>query len=511
MIDVVKANLLSRSQKNLFFKIFEEKNQFFMNSGINFELLKHPQDPSFLDELDEVPYKITPREGRTFFNMMITALNKEIPNNISKSILKTLGTVIQDERQINTFINGNFISSLPLAKTQIKKSIFDFLYLLVSLDVNSLDSEFANAFSETLLPSDPSKTLTLFAIFSKKFNEADDPWPIVDLLFLKSETFTTQDYVQDYLTLLVYLVKTYPIYRKERSKHAWKKMMQMTTSEDIATVRYAYYCLSDVATYIECCKVNSSLIRKHLKDDNLQATVVSFLLVADLNTEYLRDDGLLYVLLHIATRDLKATLILMKLVSLDGEIAKQLILIGGWLLKKLPTMTDTLRLVLVLFKNKSARKGFCAIEDFPTFLQIVSKTKNPGILTTICTMVRRLPMTQEFVAALSESGFIETFYAACDAADDDTCIHSALLLTDRLLEGGYTPEFLDMCDTISVILSSSNNALMEPAAYVAVNLALHKKCLKRLLQKGIDQFFEDNASVPSLKKAAKQFFKIIGQ
>ena len=481
-----------------------------MRKGVNLEVLKKPQRPAFLDELDSAPSNIILSQAKSFFNLTISSLNTELPNNVLKNILKTIAIIIQDEKFLNIFISGGYTSALPFENEILQKSLFDFLYVLISLDINALDSEFANSFSETMLPKDPSKTLTLLGLYSQSFNDADDPWPILDLLFLNSEPFEHIEFVQDYLSLLVYLVKSYPTYRRERGKHVWKKLIQMTTKDDISIIRYSYFCLTEIATIIENQKVNSSLIKKHLKIDDIQQSVLSFLLVVKTNLEYFRNQHLLSILINIAQRDLKATLILM-ILSADTEIAKLMLDIEGWMLKKLPSTIDTFRLILVLFQHKSIRKRLSNSEEFPLFLQSVSKTKNTGILSTICTMVRRLTISKELVGRLSESGFIETFNAACESSENESALHSELLLTDRLLEGGFSQEFLDVCDTVAMILSTPKSPLIEPAAFLAVNLAIHKRCRKRLINRGVDQFFEVNSSGGPLKKVSRQFLKIINE
>ena len=171
-----------------------------MRSGVNLDILKKPQKTAFLDELDSAPSKILPSQARSFFNLIFAAFSANLPNNVYKQILKTVSIIIQDEKFLNSFMTGNYVNALPFENEVLHKSIFDFLYVLVSLDINALDSEFANNFSETMLASDPSKTLTLFALYSQSFNDADDPWPILDLLFLKSEPFEAPEFVQDYLS-----------------------------------------------------------------------------------------------------------------------------------------------------------------------------------------------------------------------------------------------------------------------------------------------------------------------
>ena len=60
-----------------------------MRKGVNLEVLKKPQRPAFLDELDSAPSNIILSQAKSFFNLTISSLNTELPNNVLKNILNT--------------------------------------------------------------------------------------------------------------------------------------------------------------------------------------------------------------------------------------------------------------------------------------------------------------------------------------------------------------------------------------------------------------------------------------
>ncbi|EAY04676.1 hypothetical protein TVAG_474740 [Trichomonas vaginalis G3] len=470
--------------------------------GVNLDAIGNPNCPEFIEELEKSPDLLTPKQAHAFFTKLFDDFKQNIPLSVAKFIIKVIMATLDDETILSVFISGGFAVKLPVGIKGLRKPICDFLYSLMLKDINSIDTDVVENMI-TLIHLEPSKVLTLIAYYSENFEDADDPWPMLDLLFTNSEPFEGPDIAEDYISLLTHLVKNYKIFRRERIKHVWKHVTKMLQSLDLETIRFCYICLTEISKYYEQGTIDPLLIKKHLKSEDLHQVILSFLIMTKTDRSQFANQGLLSGLIKIAAHNINATLVLMELAT-NPEIAQNLASLNGWILKKLPTVNDTLRLVLVLFKSKASRKILAQSEEFPQFLQLISKTRNSSLLSAICMLVRRLPISQDLITQLSESGFIETFYSSAESSRDETSLHAFLLLTDRLLDGGYVPEYVEACDIVADILKEEGN-LLEPASFLAVNLAAYKKCKKRLIELEVDSFFEANAKSGPLKKVARQF------
>lgn len=474
--------------------------------SVNLDLLNNPGSAEFIEELENAENSLMPKQAKAFFTKIFDAFDKEIPLNVSKFVIKVISQIIEDETIFSVFVSGGFAAKLPFNNKGLRRPLCDFIYTLIMKDINSIDADVAANMTE-LINFEPSKFLTLIAYYSESFDEADDPWPMLDLLFTNSEPFEEPDIAEDYISLLTHLIQTYKTFRRERIRHTWKRVTKLLASEDLNTVKMCYLALIEISKYYDQGKINVAYIKQHLKYEELHSTILSFILLAKIDPINYSKPVILNSLIQMATHDINATLVLLQL-STSPDIAQSLATINNWPLKKLPTINDTFRLVLMVVKNKAARKLLYKTEEFCQFLTNISKTRNSNTLSAVCMLIRRLPTTPEFVQNLSESGFIDTFYTSCESSGDEISMHAFLLLTDRLLDGGYAKEFIDACDLVCELIKGESN-LIEPAAYLAVNLAEHKRCRRRLMENGIDQFFEANAKSGPLKKVSRQFLSLI--
>ena len=115
-------------------------------------------------------------------------------------------------------------------------------------------------------------------------------------------------------------------------------------------------------------------------------------------------------------------------------------------------------------------------------LEIVSERTKFGMTGAICTIIKKLPLTPEFVQSLSDSGFLGSYFSSVLENEDADVLMSALRLLDVLSHTCYVREMGEMVDTV-VRLIKEPNPLSTAAASVAVDLCRHSKCASLFKQK----------------------------
>ena len=87
---------------------------------------------------------------------------------------------------------------------------------------------------------EPQKSLTLLALFAEQFETLENPWPLLDILLKKKHYFQKSQFGKDYLSILLYLVRNFSNYRKQRIELLRPLFCSFILSNNIQTAKTAY-------------------------------------------------------------------------------------------------------------------------------------------------------------------------------------------------------------------------------------------------------------------------------
>lgn len=475
----------------------------------NLELLRISSIDGFYEELANAPETLHYNQANEFFNILLSYFRTEVDEYDGNLILMTIAKVLCNDRHLNVFISKGYLLQLPFKQKQFQDSVFDILYVLVNLNPYCFeDDEVTKAFAP-MIRKNPKKALTLIAIFADKFNEIDNPWPMVDLLIQEASRFQGIEIASNYVALVTSLCIKYQDYCLGRAEHCWRKISALLKETDIITLRTVYCGLCNIArVYSKPLSLPISLIKPHLRVKELQKPILTLLVTVPLSGPECCDPTLLQALCTLAERDEKASLVLMKAAE-DEEFAQFMVENSEfWMPKELPTPLDSLRLFLVIFKRASLREQIADSKCFTEFLKMATEQENSGTLSMICTIVRRVNIDQAKIAAMSDSGFLRGFFSTAEEIGNSIATHSALLMLDTLARVGYTREYMKMCDFVSKIVVDRGE-LAEVAALVAVQLCQYKKCALAFKRRRLDEFMKTMLKDSQLRRAAARFIDAI--
>ena len=127
----------------------------------------------------------------------------------------------------------------------------------------------------------------------------------------------------------------------------------------------------------------------------------------------------------------------------------------------LPKTLDTLRLFGVVILHVNLRKKIMesnhSIQFFLNLLQINSV----GVCNAVCNIMKRLPLTEEYVASLSSSGFLSGYFRVVPEVNDKSVQLSALRLLDTLARVRFVPEFMTMIEFVVKLCNSGGELAFE--------------------------------------------------
>lgn len=479
-----------------------------VEESLNIKVFKKTSNKHFQEGLDRAPTMLKPKQANLFYKTVLQHFQKaDISTELGESILTSVFKCLQVKELIPPFVEGQCAALLPLKTQTFLPLVLNIFYVIISADPTIVDETFSQIM-QTLIKFDAKKSLTLIALYCQQFSEIDNPWPMVDLLIQEGQQFNQPGIASDYISLLSFLNKRFIEYRNGRAQHCWNQVMSMLNTEDKNTAIACYGGLCAIADGFTGGTFQIELIASHLLIPDLQDPALSLLNFATLSDKDAGNKKLISSLMQIAEKNVRASLVLMKLAYNSNSAATAIFNTPSFTQKSLPTMIDTLRIYLVLLRHKNIREAIAQNQYFVEFLKKVISLDKPGVVPIACTIIRRVPLSKDLIIEMSNSGFLNMFYSAPDENDDGLTQHSKLLLTDTICRLTFVKDYLVMCEKISNIITT-NGEFADAAALVAIRLCKYPKCKARMKELKLDQYFKSIGSESKMSSTARKFLKAI--
>ncbi|KAK8885672.1 hypothetical protein M9Y10_041124 [Tritrichomonas musculus] len=486
---------------------------------LDFKNLSDPYDDAFIPYLLRVPQNLSPRDSPKFFKIVLSHFNSDIPKEIGNSIMMVIRVLIRNEKIRDIFVTRGFADQLPFKNRYYVDESFCILNELVKNCAEAFDEQLTNKFASILTHS-PSKSLSILCSYAKQFNDlnTDNPWPMIDILIQASKYFTKPNLIQNYSSILIHLCSKYPDYRSARGEYCWNILENIIETEtDVTSLDVCYNSLAALFDYYKEGEIPTRSIKTHLNNPEILDSVLSFLAVLasvelgpnnnSNHTSIFNDTEIIKKLLSTAKTNVKATLVLMK-ASSDIQIASFVLGKGEWLITPLPLLTDTLRLFLVIFGHQKLRRRIVSLPNFIPFLKAMTSINNSGVVTIICTVLRRVSINQEMLDNMSSECFLDNFFQTSIHLGDQVSLHSFLLLLDTLSKVGFTSEFVGACEKL-VYLVKNDQHLNQIASYVAADLCKYEKCALKMKKLKLDEYFSNHLDDPQISKGGQKFLNAL--
>lgn len=481
-------------------------------TGYNLQKLTNVTDNLFIQYVRVAYMTLAPNQLQEYFQILTSHFSHRLHTDAGNEIISGLCRVMNFEKAGEIFEQNGFIRQLPFKQKQYTTQLLDLLFFLVNKAPNCFDDK-AAAQIASLVEQEPRKCLTLLAFYAQQYEKIRDPMPVLDILFHESKNFRTSDCIADYISLLVWLLRQYPRFAQERLQHCWSYLLDMLTITTASHICMIYNGLCAVFEInpekVKEFGIPSEAIACHVQHRSTQQATLSLLIRYPPPPSAKYIDQIILILTEIATYDEKATLLLLEL-AMEESNCKILLKNSEWMCRPLPRTLDTLRLfgVVVLHENLRALVVDCpnTIAFFMSLLQVNSV----GVCNAVCTIMKRLPLTPEFVASLSSSGFLAGYFGVAQEISDASVQLSALRLLDTLARVRFVQEFMEMIPLV-VKLCRTGEELALPAAAVAVRLVRYPKCAKELKAKKLDEFFKQPIADPRVKKYGDKFLVVLSK
>lgn len=398
----------------------------------------------FNEVLESAPLMLPRKFQKQFLHHIVEVLKKpEVEDNIKSKILNCIKLCFGIESRVKDFVDENLYLSLPYSNSVFSDYIFDIMYYIFVYFPQSINNKMVSII-KSLIKQNAEKCLVLFCIYGHSFNIVDNPWPVTDLLFSETSLFSQERFIPNYVSILSYLNRFSRTFKTNRSKHSWNQICTIlascNTDESILSCYKGLITISDTTTNHQ---IPIDSINNHITNKTFQDTILSLLLISDLTEKESTSIRFLRNLVCVCKTNSRCSIVLMKLCD-NFNTAKSLLQNTDILIENLPTPECTLKIVLSICKHKELRDSLPKNANFVPFLISLINENIKNVISIICTLLRRLPLCDEFLLNLSEQEFFHKYFIHCKESFDENDKHSAFLLTGTLCHFCFINDMLFM-------------------------------------------------------------------
>ncbi|EAX96957.1 hypothetical protein TVAG_414380 [Trichomonas vaginalis G3] len=490
-------------------------------AGYNLQKLTNVTDNLFIQYVRVAYLTLLPNQLQEYFQILISHFSHRLHTDAGNEIISGLCRVMNLEKAGEIFEQNGFIRQLPFKQKQYTTQLLDFLFFLVNKAPNCFDDK-AAAQIALLVEQEPRKCLTLLAFYAQQYDKIRDPMPFLDILFHESKNFRSSDCIADYISLLIWLLRQYPRFAEERLEHCWSYLLDMLTITTASHICMIYNGLCAVYEInpekVKKFGIPSEAIACHVQHRSTQQATLSLLIRYPPPPDAKYIEQIILILTEIATYDEKATLLLLEL-AMEESNCKILVNNSEWMCRSLPRTLDTLRLFGVVILHESLRPAIVECPNTIAFFMSLLQVNSVGVCNAVCTIMKRLPLTVEFVFSLSSSGFLAGYFGEAREISEKKSVESsaqmsvqlsALRLLDTLARVRFVQEFMDMIPLV-VDLCRTGKELALPASAVAVRLVRYPKCAKEMKARKLDEFYKQPIADPRVKKYGDKFLAVLSK
>lgn len=477
---------------------------------LDFRILSDPSHPKFIQHLQQAPDFIDESNAAKFFNTTLSHFSKKkgLSIDIGISILVTILNVIQSPSINLFFIDNEFARSLPFGISEYGDFIFDILYFLIQQEIDFFDDDLAKKFSQQISFS-PIKGLTILSYYAQQFDKIESPYPMLDILFTQKQNFLNSSTVIQYISLLSYLCVNVETFRKDRSIECFNCIAQTLTQTSVESLKTSYgalICISNLNPKCQSPEIASKLpvqsITTHLqtKDEDLLNTVLSFLLVYDVN-----DLRLLSQLVKSSNE--KAALVIMKLCE-NPDNASFIATNDSWLKNPALPKIDLLKIFYCILKHRNVRKAISASQHFLTTLVNASKNSSLDELILILGILKQMPLSVKKVCALEKKNFFSNIMDSANKLNSEQSDRARYNIFEIIAQFNFTKDMPQLCSYASTEIMD-DLPLASEAYRLILQLCKYEECIDEMRKMDLIHFYEERLKNKGTRKQAEEFLSLI--
>ena len=489
----------------------QDNNTDKIQSQLSFELerLQNDTNQNFISSLRTAPILLSHHDSAKFFNDVLAQFRekKKVTVEVGAEILKTIRLLIKDQRFFAVFCENDCILKLPYKCPELIEDMLPLLYDIMNYDLNQIKDPFGDIdhFMATAI-FDPLKALATIRAYAMKAIEMDneregpyDPWTVIDILYNGVTAFMQPEVYQRYLTVVIQILQNYRTYKKYRLRNYWELFVGLLDYADESMIPKVIIALCYLKNeFRHTPELPFDKIIQHIDNREIRSAIITLLAsYVTINPEALYNEDLVRKLLYYARKNVKASLVLMKMAEIK-ELSELIIENDDWFTVGLPEPIDTLKLFLAVFNHKDLRNRLSKFDNFVPFLCgiVTALGSNAGTLALISMIVSKVKMTSRLYKKFEKYHFLKKFMKAAIGNDDKQRVsyHAALVMINTFLRYQiYSPfePYIKWLDKVK-----DDELIIEEVSCVLSSLCNDEKCAQIIANLKIYEFYKSLLSNP---------------
>ena len=426
-------------------------NSLFENCVHVYDTFKVPTS----EKLNELFGCANKSNAEQFLGVLMNIIEKDTDlNMVNTAVASVLHLMSENPCFMEYFIRMKLYEKLPLDKSIALNSILSLLIPVFEIDPKLATPSLIKKIA-TKIRDAPLKTFRIFATICNRFSNDWINWQVIDLLISNGQIFFDCNAGAPFLYTFYRMMSNFDSIRIQRGKFFAKYVIRAIESTDKELIQAAY----PILTALNISSYKPKAIKEHLFDETLRSSALNYLCTLPIN---LVDPPILAALCTLS-QSLLASSLLVKYAQ-DPDISKTMLHMGAYLHALDPRFL--VKIILELMIPKENRPYLIQMPELPLMLRNISLIGDKNLLDALAKIIRRLPITAEFISKLSESGFITTFLQQAIRIDSLESHLASFLLMDPILHIKIIPEVLAYIETALGLISRAPQLLFYIATYL---------------------------------------------
>lgn len=438
---------------------------------IDLSVLENYNNPEFFEVLNKLDILVTDDQYYHVFNVFSGYFKANTPFDVLSSIFSVLPKLIDSEAAIKVFEDCRLFKFFPYDDTKLFDSILNTLFIAFERRPQIFQKDFERTMS-LILNKNIEKGLILLCLFAKHFDKMEHPWVLLDLLFSYEKRFFQSSIGSEYLSFLYFLNSSYNTFYQTRISQSRTIFANFLSSNDKLAVATAYKAIC--ALYDNLFQIPIECIVNDLSDPKLSMSVVSLLMRMD---KLPKDPEVIFPLLSLAKEHVEATLILIKMLT-ESSVGQSMLLKPKWIFQELPTLRDTLRLIVTILKFKGLRSYLSSLKELPEFLVSLATSTEKDVVICLSSICKRLVPNKSLFISLAQNKFFVVLNQRLNEFHDDTISFAILDVIAQFAAIGYTKQYLLFGDSLKDFLYRGQR-LSRGAFRTIYFLSFHSQCAQQ--------------------------------
>ena len=414
--------------------------------------------------------------------------NKQVRSSYTELIAKIAE---KDQQLIATLPSTKILSNLPFDEPSDFPFICRIMSALIAVNPGAITATLTmkcvqNANTYT------AEILHLFSKYALVADKQDDAFEIISNFLVVSSSYLTRGYTQDFIRILVFLLKLNKVFATEYKQYATDLLTHLLKNGTHDEIEFSFIALTQTIGIIPLMPMDVVIpnIATHTQ------SVVAYILNADIPPSV----DLITALLGVAKSSQLALATLCKYAECITGSAMFLIA-KGWLEPSCDTLVS-FHIFLSILTVTAMRPAVSELSGVPELFTRLVQLNNADILIAIASAIKRITLSPQLVTKLSNCMFTSSYLQATVVTQRIDLVRAGLIVVKELASIAFTPEMTTMSEIVTGFIYPDTD-VTDVAISAAAALSQYKESIPILKQKGLKDALQ-SAAIPRELETLKE-------